>query len=47
VALEKNLEAFLSMPIGAGSKLVVGGGAQLPELRARYPQVHFAGPQFR
>jgi glycosyltransferase involved in cell wall biosynthesis len=46
VAVEKNLEAFLSMPVCAGSKLVVGGGPQLLELRARYPQVHFAGAQF-
>jgi glycosyltransferase involved in cell wall biosynthesis len=46
VAVEKNLEAFLSMPIGAGSKLVVGDGPQLPELRASYPEVHFAGTRF-
>ena len=43
VAVEKNLEAFLSMPIRAGSKLVVGDGPQLAELAARYPGVHFAG----
>jgi glycosyltransferase involved in cell wall biosynthesis len=46
IAVEKNLEAFLSMPIGAGSKLVVGDGPQLPELRKRYPEVHFAGARF-
>jgi glycosyltransferase involved in cell wall biosynthesis len=46
VAVEKNLEAFLAMPIGAGSKLAVGDGPQLPELRARYPEVHFAGARF-
>ena len=46
VAVEKNLEAFLSMPLRAGSKLVVGGGPQLRALRARYPEVHFAGAQF-
>jgi glycosyltransferase involved in cell wall biosynthesis len=46
VAVEKNLEAFLAMPIGAGSKLVVGGGPQLAQLRARYPDVHFAGARF-
>jgi glycosyltransferase involved in cell wall biosynthesis len=46
VAVEKNLEAFLSMPLRGGSKLVVGGGPQLEELRARYPLVHFAGPRF-
>jgi glycosyltransferase involved in cell wall biosynthesis len=46
VAVEKNLAAFLSMPIGAGSKLVVGAGPQLPALRARHPEVHFAGARF-
>jgi glycosyltransferase involved in cell wall biosynthesis len=46
VAVEKNLEAFLSMPIRAGSKLVVGGGPQLADLRAKYPEVYFAGAQF-
>jgi glycosyltransferase involved in cell wall biosynthesis len=46
VAVEKNLDAFLAMPIGAGSKLVVGGGPQLDELRAKYPEVHFAGARF-
>lgn len=46
VAVEKNLEAFLSMPIEQGSKLVVGGGPQLAELHARYPEVHFAGAKF-
>jgi glycosyltransferase involved in cell wall biosynthesis len=43
VAVEKNLEAFLSMPIRAGSKLVVGDGPQREELRRRYPNVHFTG----
>jgi glycosyltransferase involved in cell wall biosynthesis len=46
VAVEKNLEAFLTMPIGAGSKLVVGDGPQLVELRRRYSDVYFAGPKF-
>jgi glycosyltransferase involved in cell wall biosynthesis len=46
VAVEKNLEAFLAMPIGAGSKLVVGDGPQLAQLQARYPDVHFAGAKF-
>jgi glycosyltransferase involved in cell wall biosynthesis len=46
VAVEKNLEAFLSMPIPAGSKLVVGDGPQLAELAARHPEVHFAGAKF-
>ena len=34
VAVEKNLEAFLAMPIGAGSKLVVGDGPQLAQFWA-------------
>jgi glycosyltransferase involved in cell wall biosynthesis len=46
VAVEKNLEAFLAMPIGAGSKLVVGDGPQLARLQAKYPDVHFAGARF-
>jgi glycosyltransferase involved in cell wall biosynthesis len=46
VAVEKNLEAFLTMPVGAGSKLVVGDGPQLAELRAKYPDVRFAGARF-
>jgi glycosyltransferase involved in cell wall biosynthesis len=46
VAVEKNLEAFLAMPIGAGSKLVVGDGPQLAQLRAKYSDVRFAGAKF-
>jgi glycosyltransferase involved in cell wall biosynthesis len=46
VAVEKNLEAFLAMPVRAGSKVVVGDGPQLASLRARYPGVHFAGGKF-
>jgi glycosyltransferase involved in cell wall biosynthesis len=46
LAVEKNLEAFLAMPIRAGSKLVVGSGPQLAALRARHPKVHFAGAKF-
>jgi glycosyltransferase involved in cell wall biosynthesis len=42
VAVEKNLPAFLDLDL-PGSKLVVGDGPLLPELRRRYPQVHFAG----
>lgn len=43
VAVEKNLEAFLGLDLPLGSKLVVGDGPQLPALRARFPEVHFAG----
>ncbi|GLS23839.1 GDP-mannose-dependent alpha-mannosyltransferase [Labrys miyagiensis] len=42
VAVEKNIEAFLGLDL-PGSKVVVGGGPALEMLRARYPQVHFAG----
>ena len=42
MAVEKNVEAFLAMDL-PGSKLVVGGGPMLEELRARYPQVTFTG----
>lgn len=42
VAVEKNLDAFLSLPT-AGSKLVVGDGPYLETLRRRYPDAVFAG----
>lgn len=45
VAIEKSVEEFLKLDL-PGSKLVVGDGPQLGELRARYPHVHFAGPKF-
>jgi glycosyltransferase involved in cell wall biosynthesis len=44
VAVEKNLEAFLSLDL-PGSKWVVGDGPQLASLKRRHPQVHFAGVQ--
>jgi glycosyltransferase involved in cell wall biosynthesis len=43
VAVEKNLEAFLELPLEGGSKVVVGDGPQLGELRRRYPKAFFAG----
>lgn len=43
VAVEKNLQAFLELPLEGGSKLVVGDGPQLGELRRRYPKAFFAG----
>jgi len=43
VAVEKNLEAFLEVPLARGSKLVVGDGPALARLEARHPDVHFAG----
>jgi glycosyltransferase involved in cell wall biosynthesis len=45
VAIEKSVEEFLKLDL-PGSKLIVGDGPQLAELRARYPQAHFAGPKF-
>ncbi|MCK9507073.1 MAG: glycosyltransferase family 1 protein [Pigmentiphaga sp.] len=44
VAVEKNLEAFLSLDL-PGEKWVAGGGPALDTLKARYPQVRFLGPQ--
>jgi len=44
VAAEKNLPAFLNLDL-PGSKLVVGDGHLLPEMKRRYPNVHFAGCQ--
>jgi glycosyltransferase involved in cell wall biosynthesis len=45
VAVEKNLDAFLSLDL-PGSKVIVGGGPQLEELRRRYPAATFTGPKF-
>lgn len=42
VALEKNLEAFLGADV-AGSKVIVGDGPALEDLRRRYPHAHFLG----
>jgi glycosyltransferase involved in cell wall biosynthesis len=42
IAIEKNLEAFLSIDL-PGSKVVVGEGPQAAELRQRYPKVKFLG----
>ena len=42
IAVEKNLPAFLDLDL-PGSKLVVGDGPMLDELRRRYPGAHFIG----
>jgi glycosyltransferase involved in cell wall biosynthesis len=42
VALEKNLDAFLALDL-PGSKVVIGDGPALAELRRRYPDTHFLG----
>ena len=42
VAVEKNLEAFLSLDL-PGSKVVIGDGPQEAELKHRFPQTTFLG----
>jgi glycosyltransferase involved in cell wall biosynthesis len=42
VAVEKNIEAFLRLDL-PGTKLVVGAGPQLDQLKRRYPAAVFAG----
>jgi glycosyltransferase involved in cell wall biosynthesis len=42
IAIEKNLEAFLSLDL-PGSKVVIGEGPQMAELQRRFPDVHFLG----
>jgi glycosyltransferase involved in cell wall biosynthesis len=42
VAVEKNLEAFLSLEL-PGSKVVIGDGPQKAVLERRYPKVRFLG----
>lgn len=44
VAVEKNIEAFLSLDL-PGCKVVVGGGPAFDDLKARFPEVHFLGPK--
>ncbi|WP_375273159.1 glycosyltransferase family 4 protein [Sphingomonas sp.] len=42
VAVEKNLDAFLGAHV-AGSKVVIGDGPALAQLRQRFPAAHFLG----
>lgn len=44
VAVEKNLAAFLDLPV-AGTKVVVGDGPQWHKLQKKYPHVVFTGFQ--
>jgi glycosyltransferase involved in cell wall biosynthesis len=45
VAVEKNIEAFLELDL-PGSKVVVGDGPQMDELKSRYPDITFVGAKF-
>lgn len=45
VSVEKNIEAFLKLDL-PGSKVVVGGGPALDELKEKYPNAVFTGPKF-
>ncbi len=45
VAIEKNLEAFLSLDL-PGTKYIVGDGPALPKLKAKYPKTIFTGYKF-
>ena len=43
VAVEKNLEAFLSLDL-PGTKIVIGQGRRRPSCGARFPDAKFLGP---
>lgn len=45
VAVEKNIQAFIDLDL-PGSKVVVGDGPQLEELKKKNPDVIFAGAKF-
>ncbi len=45
VSVEKNLSAFLDLDL-PGTKVVVGDGPQLDELRRRHPEAVFTGAKF-
>ncbi len=42
VAVEKNIEAFLDLPL-EGSKVIVGDGPQRPDLARKHADAHFLG----
>ncbi|MGZ5965889.1 MAG: glycosyltransferase family 4 protein [Caulobacteraceae bacterium] len=44
IAVEKNLEVFVAADL-PGTKVLVGPGPQLEELKARYPAARFLGPK--
>ena len=43
VSVEKNLEAFLDLELGEGTKMIVGDGPYLQTLQTKYPDVIFLG----
>lgn len=45
VAVEKNIEAFVELDL-PGSIVVVGDGPAMPEMKKKYPDVHFLGSRF-
>ena len=45
VAVEKNIEAFIEQDL-PGSKVIIGEGPQLEELKKKYPDAHFLGAKF-
>ncbi len=45
VSVEKNIEAFLNLDL-PGSKVVVGGGPALENLKEKYSNTVFTGPKF-
>ncbi len=45
VAVEKNIEAFLKLDL-PGSKVIVGDGPQLEQLKKAHPEAHFLGAKF-
>ena len=45
VAVEKNIKAFLDLEL-PGSKVIVGDGPQLDQLKKQYPDVTFTGAKF-
>ena len=45
IAVEKNMKAFLDLDL-PGSKVIVGDGPQLKDLKRDYPKAHFTGAKF-
>ncbi|MEZ5947186.1 MAG: glycosyltransferase family 1 protein, partial [Hyphomonas sp.] len=45
VAVEKNIEAFAELDL-PGTKVIIGAGPQLEELKRNYPEVKFLGARF-